>query len=99
MKQRDHQTLRSEVVTITLHVEQKQERERAARKRVEALEVWYKANACKPFFRPSRLFSPNVAYTGRTLQCRVGVGNPSVVLHCDRDVCTWKIQPEGAADA
>ena len=39
MKQRDHGTLRGEVSTITLHMEQKQEKERLARERVENLEV------------------------------------------------------------
>lgn len=39
MKQRDHASLRNEVSTITLHVEQKQEKERLTRERVEALEV------------------------------------------------------------
>ena len=39
VKQRDHGTLRGEVSTITLHMEQKQEKERLARERVENLEV------------------------------------------------------------
>lgn len=39
VKQRDHGTLRGEVSVITLHMEQKQEKERLARGRVENLEV------------------------------------------------------------
>lgn len=39
VKQRDHGTLCGEVSTITLHMEQKQEKERLARERVENLEV------------------------------------------------------------
>lgn len=39
VKQRDHGALRGEVSTITLHMEQKQEKERLARERVETLEV------------------------------------------------------------
>eukprot|EP00752_Nemacystus_decipiens_P010274 g9156.t1 len=39
VKQRDHGTLRGEVSTITLHMEQKQEKERLARDRVENLEA------------------------------------------------------------
>eukprot|EP00903_Cladosiphon_okamuranus_P014974 g13859.t1 len=39
VKQRDHGTLRGEVSTITLHMEQKQEKERLARERVENLEA------------------------------------------------------------
>lgn len=39
VKQRDHGTLRGEVSTITVHMEQKQEKERLARERVETLEV------------------------------------------------------------
>lgn len=39
MKQRDHSTLRGEVSATTVHMEQKQEKERLARERVETLEV------------------------------------------------------------
>ncbi|CAM9097893.1 unnamed protein product, partial [Ectocarpus fasciculatus] len=39
VKQRDHGALRGEVSTITLHMEQKQEKERLARERVETLEA------------------------------------------------------------
>lgn len=39
VKQRDHASLRNEVSTITLHVEQKEEKERLTRERVDALEV------------------------------------------------------------
>lgn len=39
VKQRDHGTLRGEVSTVTLHMEQKQEKERLARERAENLEV------------------------------------------------------------
>lgn len=38
-KQRDHATLRVDLGAMTLHMEQKQEKERAARERVETLEV------------------------------------------------------------
>lgn len=43
VKQRDHMVLRGEVATITLHVEQKEENERLAKERVEALEVRFGA--------------------------------------------------------
>ncbi|CAM9842705.1 unnamed protein product, partial [Scytosiphon promiscuus] len=39
VKQRDHGNLRGEVSTITVHMEQKQEKERLARERVENLEA------------------------------------------------------------
>ncbi len=39
VKLRDHGNLRGEVSTITLHMEQKEEKERLARQRVENLEV------------------------------------------------------------
>lgn len=46
VKQRDHSTLRGEVSATTLHMEQKQERERLARERVETLEVGRRVCVC-----------------------------------------------------
>ena len=39
IKRRDHITLRGEVTAITLHLEQKQEKARLARERVDSVEV------------------------------------------------------------
>lgn len=51
VKLRDHGNLRGEVSTITLHMEQKEEKERLARQRVENLEVGKRVAAGDAFDR------------------------------------------------
>lgn len=51
VKQRDHANLRGEVSTITVHMEQKEEKERLARERVETLEVSRETGRGGPGYR------------------------------------------------